>query len=112
MQNDNYILPSTCVRFEWDEAKSLSNQRKHDGVSFEDACRVFRDPLHVSVQDRIESGEQRWQTVGAVEGFVILVVAHTVTEQDANGGSVESIRIISARRATPRERRRYENENG
>ena len=64
------------------------------------------------MQDRIEGGEQRWQTVGAVQGFVLLVVAHTVTEEDADGGSVEIIRIISARRATPRERRRYENENG
>ncbi|HEY5008247.1 MAG TPA: BrnT family toxin [Caulobacteraceae bacterium] len=100
------------VRFEWDEAKNLSNQRKHDGVSFEEAQRVFEDPLHVSVQDRIEGGEQRWQTVGAVQGLVILVVAHTVTEQDSDGGSVEIIRIISARRATPRERRRYENEDG
>ena len=105
----------TSVRFEWDEAKHLSNQRKHDGVSFEEALRVFQDPLHVSVQDRIEGGEQRWQTVGAVQGFVILVVAHTVTEEtvteeDADGGSVEVIRIISARRATPRERRHYENQ--
>ena len=66
----------TSVRFEWDEAKNLSNQRKHDGVSFEEAGRVFQDPLHVSVQDRIEDGERRWQTLGAVEGFVILVVAH------------------------------------
>ncbi|MHB8528372.1 MAG: BrnT family toxin [Caulobacteraceae bacterium] len=48
------------VRFEWDEAKNLSNQRKHDSVSFEEASQVFRDPLHVSVQDRIEGGEQRW----------------------------------------------------
>jgi uncharacterized DUF497 family protein len=99
------------VRFEWDEAKNLSNQRKHDGVSFEEACQVFQDPLHVSVQDRIEGGEQRWQTVGAIPGLVILVVAHTVMEEDADGGSVEVIRIISARRATPRERRRYENED-
>ena len=68
--------------------------------------------MHVSVQDRIEGGEQRWQTVGAVQGFVILVVAHTVAEEDADGGTVEIIRIISARRATPRERRRYENEDG
>jgi uncharacterized DUF497 family protein len=102
----------SSVRFEWDEAKNHSNQRKHDGVSFEDALRVFQDPLHVSAPDRIEGGEQRWQTVGAVEGLVILVVAHTVTEEDADDGSVEIIRIISARRATPRERRRYENENG
>lgn len=100
----------TSVRFEWDEAKNLSNQRKHDGVNFEEACHVFQDPLHVSVQDRVEGGEQRWQTVGAVHGLVILLVAHTVTEDEADGGSVDIIRIISARRATPRERRRYENE--
>jgi hypothetical protein len=43
---------------------------------------------------------------------MILVVAHTITEQDAEGLPVEVIRIISARRATPRERKRYENENG
>ena len=102
----------TSVRFEWDEAKNLSNQRKHDGVSFEEARHVFQDPLHISAPDRIEGGEQRWQTIGAVQGVVILVVAHTVTEADADGGSVEIIRIISARRATPRERRRYENEAG
>ena len=102
----------TSVRFEWDEAKNLSNQRKHDGVSFEEARHVFQDPLHVSVQDRIEGGEQRWQTVGEVQGVVILVVAHTVTQADDDGGSVEIIRIISARRATPRERRRYESETG
>lgn len=100
----------TSVRFEWDEAKNLSNQRKHDGVCFEDACRVFQDPLHVSVQDRVEEGELRWQSVGAVHGFMILVVAHTLWEEDAEGGSMEVIRIISARRATPRERQRYENE--
>jgi len=70
------------------------------------------DPLHLSVQDRIEDGELRWQTVGAVQGFVILVVAHTFTEDQADGGSVEIIRIISARRATPREKRRYENQEG
>lgn len=102
----------TGIRFEWDEAKNRSNHRKHDGVSFEEASQVFRDPLHLSVQDRIEGGEQRWRTFGAVGGFVILVVAHAMTEEDAEGGRVEVIRMISARRATPRERRRYEDENG
>lgn len=101
----------TVVRFDWDEAKNRSNQRKHDGVSFEMARRVFEDPLHVSVQDRIEDGEQRWQTLGAVQGLVILVVAHTLAEDDADGEPLEIIRIISARRATPRERRRYEDEH-
>ncbi len=40
----------TSVRFEWDEAKNRSNQRKHDGVSFVEASQVFRDPLHVSAR--------------------------------------------------------------
>jgi uncharacterized protein len=46
------------IRFEWDEAKNLSNRRKH-GVTFEEASQVFRDPLYVSVQDRVEGGELR-----------------------------------------------------
>lgn len=98
------------VRFEWDEAKNLSNRRKH-GVSFEEACEVFRDPLYVSVRDRIQDGEPRWQTLGMVEGVLLLTVAHTVREENDNGSVVEVIRIISARQATRKERRRYEDEN-
>jgi len=59
-------------------------------------------------QDRIENGEERWQTIGVVDGIVMLLVAHTVREQD----DIEVIRIISARRADRKERRRYEKENG
>lgn len=99
------------IRFEWDEMKNRSNQRKH-GVSFEEAAQVFRDPLHLSIQDRIENGEQRWQTFGLADGFMILVVAHTIREEDAEGRLAEAIRIISARRATGKERRWYENESG
>ena len=99
------------IRFEWDETKNLSNRRKH-GVSFEEACQVFRDPLYVSVQDRIEGGERRWQALGMVEGLLLLTVAHTVREEIEDGALVAVIRIISARRATRRERRRYEDENG
>jgi len=51
--------------------QNLSNRRKH-GVSFEEACQVFLDPLYVSVQDRIEGGESRWQTLGLVEGVLLL----------------------------------------
>jgi hypothetical protein len=58
--------------------------------------------------DRIENGEERWQTIGVVEGVLTLMVAHTVREQD----DIEVIRIISARRGNCRERRRYEEENG
>jgi len=98
------------IRFEWDEAKNLSNQRKH-GVSFEEASSVFRDPLYVSVQDRTEGGEPRWQTLGLVEGMLLLTVAHTVREELDDGTFIEVIRIMSARPATRTERRRYEDEN-
>jgi uncharacterized DUF497 family protein len=99
------------IRFEWDEAKNLSNRRKH-GVSFEEASHVFRDPLYVSVQDRVEGGELRWQTLGLVEDLLLLTVAHTVREERDDGTWVDVIRIISARHATRKERRRYEDENG
>ena len=61
--------------FEWDDHKADLNFRKH-GIRFEDAARVFDDPLALSVQDRIEHGEQRWQTLGMVGGCVVLLVAH------------------------------------
>jgi hypothetical protein len=54
-------------------------------------------------QDRVVDGEQRWQTLGIVGDVVVLQVAHTVTEYNSD----EVIRIISARRATRKERRRY-----
>jgi uncharacterized DUF497 family protein len=99
------------VRFEWDEAKNLANQRKH-GLSFEKASAVFLDPLYVSVQDRIENGEPRWRAIGRVGDLLILTVAHTVREEKADGTLVDVFRIISARPATRKERRRYEDENG
>ncbi len=93
-------------RFEWDDAKNHSNQRKH-GLSFEEAAQVFRDPLHVSIQDRFEANEERWQTFGLVGGVLLLMVAHTITEED---GTNAIIRIISARRADKQERLFYETE--
>ena len=108
-QNCNYIYVMT-MRFAWDETKNRSNQRKHDGIAFEMAVQVFRDPFRLTRQDRIEEGEERWQTLGVVHGVTVLLVAHTITEDDAEGDAVEVIRIISARRATPRERKRYEQE--
>ena len=97
--------------FTWDRAKAASNRRKH-GVGFEHAVRVFDDPLHLTVQDRIENNEQRWQTIGRVHGAVILLVAHTITEggsEPLETGPVETIRIISPRAATRRERKLYAN---
>lgn len=92
------------TRFEWDAAKAQSNLQKHR-VSFEIATRVFADPLAMVEQDRIENGERRWQTLGTVDGYLLLLVAHTVRD-DEDG--TEIIRIISARRAEPKERKRYE----
>jgi uncharacterized DUF497 family protein len=82
------------------------------GVSFEEASQIFLDPLYVSVQDRIEGGELCWQTLGLVEDLLLLIVAHTVREERDDGKWIDVIRIISARPATRKERRRYENENG
>ena len=94
--------------FSWYDAKNASNQRKH-GIGFNAAKLVFDDPLHVTRQDRTENGEQRWQTVGMAGGVVLLLVAHTWHEAQANDRSdTEHIRIISARRATKLERKVYE----
>ena len=90
------------MKLVWDESKNRINQAKHK-VSFEMAQYVFDDPLHVSRQDRIERGEQRWQTIGLVYGVVVLLVAHTVVEADG----LETIRIISARKADKTERKIY-----
>lgn len=87
---------------EWDTDKAEANYRKH-GIRFEDAVRVFDDPLAVSEQDRIENGEQRWRTIGMAGGCLLLLVAHTVKI-----GDDEVIRIISARCTDRKERNRYE----
>ncbi|MDR1242918.1 MAG: BrnT family toxin [Deltaproteobacteria bacterium] len=90
--------------FEWDDKKSESNFRKH-GIRFEEAAFVFDDPFAVSVQDRIENGEERWQTIGISGGGLLLLVAHTLRFEDRGA---EVVRIISARRVNRNERRRYE----
>lgn len=91
------------MRFEWDLAKATANLVKH-GISFEDAQKVFEDPLQRSRQDRHEGGEERWQTLGMVGGLILVLVAHTWRDDHED----EVIRIISARRATKQERREYE----
>ena len=97
------------TRFEWDPVKAAANLRKH-GVSFEVAIRAFADPFALTEQDRIEGGEARGQTLGMVDGRVLLLVAHTFRDEDDDGEAIEVIRIISARAADRKERRRYEQE--
>ncbi|HKW89861.1 MAG TPA: BrnT family toxin [Candidatus Acidoferrales bacterium] len=91
------------MRFTWDENKSRRNRAKHK-ISFETAALVFDDPHAISRLERIEDGEERWQTLGLAGGIVILLVVHTYREE----GGEEVIRIISARKATPSERKFYE----
>lgn len=90
--------------FEWDPKKAEANLRKH-GIRFEDAVRVFDDPFAMATCDRIENGELRWQTIGLVGGYLMILVAHTLRLEEAGG---EVIRIVSARRADRTERKRYE----
>lgn len=91
------------MRFEWDENKNRENRKKH-GVSFEIAMEVFDDPFCLTSQDRIVEGEERFWTLGRVEDLNILVFVHTVMDEKDE----QVIRIISARKATPRERAFYE----
>ena len=98
-----------AFRFEWDPAKAALNLRKH-GVSFDLALWVFADPFALTGPSLVEVGELRWQTIGAVDGQVLPLVAHTVREEDEDGQCVEVICIISARLADRKERLRYEQE--
>lgn len=90
------------MKFQWDDAKAEINWRKH-GIRFQTAVRVFLDPLALTEQDRIEDGEYRYQTLGLIDGVTILLVAHVDWEEDGE----EIVRLISAREATPFEKRRY-----
>ncbi len=93
------------MHFEWDPAKARSNLAKH-GLSFELAQRVWDDPLHVIAPDGVFDGEERWRAIGLIAGVTVVVVIHFYPD----GEDDMRIRIISARKATPRERNRYEEE--
>jgi hypothetical protein len=87
--------------FEWDAGKAASNLRKHD-ISFEQACEVFFDPF-VRLVDASDSGEAREAAIGLTEDWSLLFIVHIVRDAD-------TIRIVSARTATPAERSEYEDE--
>ncbi len=84
----------------WDPVKARRNELKH-GVAFEEAATVFRDPLLLVQPDVVHSlDEERWIALGKSAHQLLLVLVHTENEK--------TIRIISARKAEPRERKRYE----
>jgi hypothetical protein len=86
--------------FGWDQRKAETNKRKH-GVDFHEAATVFGDPLATTFPDTNHSSfEERYLTIGLSRSGAILVVAHTEKR--------ETIRIISARKATKSEKAYYE----
>jgi uncharacterized DUF497 family protein len=87
------------VAFEWDEDKARTNARKH-WVEFADAVAVFEDASAVTIPDEDSEDEKRWLTIGLDVFGRLLVVAYTWRGTE--------IRLISARKATRRERKDYE----
>lgn len=93
------------VEFDWDPRKATSNWNKHK-VTFEEAMDVFVDPLALSRMDEdAPVGEERWVTLGRTAHEKLLVVVHTHGELSYD---TIAIRIISARAASRREARQYE----
>jgi uncharacterized DUF497 family protein len=93
------------MQFEWNPIKAEANFSKH-GVSFEEAKTVFGDPLARIFDDEEHSFEEKRNGIfgrSSTERFLLV----SFTERNS-----DTIRIISARQITPRERRKYENANG
>lgn len=90
------------INFEWDSEKAASNLLNH-GISFETACEAFFDPF-LKVEDAgVDEDEQRDANIGMTVDWRSLYVVFVMREDDI-------VRIISARKATPEERKRYESE--
>ena len=83
--------------FEWDQEKNKANKLKH-GISFEDTLPVFHDEYALTIEDTHHE-EQRWKTLGTGKYLMVVVVVFSHRKK---------IRIISARKATKTERRKYE----
>jgi uncharacterized protein len=91
-------------RFDWDSRKARANATKH-GIEFDDAQRVFEDPVAIDWEDdREDYGEDRYVRLGIAEGRLLFVVYAMLDE--------ETVRIISARKARPNERRKYHEGQG
>jgi len=87
------------MQFQYDVAKAAANVRKH-GVSFGDAEGVLRDPLALTIEDPDAQDERRYVAIGLGSSGELLVVIYTEREDE--------YRLISARRATGKERKAYE----
>ncbi len=87
------------MKIEWDSGKAASNITKH-GIDFEEASTALLDPMALASEDTDSEGEARWVIIGMSQKTRLLTVVYTVRFED-------SIRIISARKATRKEAKYY-----
>ncbi len=87
------------MKLEWDKRKNQANIEKH-GLDFADAHKIFESPMLVNIDDRKDYSEDRWVGIGLMDMRVVVIV---FTEPKEN-----TIRVISFRKATSAERKRYE----
>ncbi len=93
------------MKIEWDEKKNKENIKNH-GVDFKEAADVFEDPLSASALDkRFDYHDERWITFGITKSGKVIAVGHLYWL--SNDGE-EHVRIITARKATKKEREQYE----
>ncbi len=93
------------MELEWDEFENLENKRRH-GIDFKEAEEIFDDPLHISVLDkRFDYFEERWITIGTTQKGMVIVIGHLYYLKE---DGIEVIRIITARKATGKEKKQYE----
>jgi uncharacterized DUF497 family protein len=102
------IISSMKTIFEWDTAKARINFEKHK-ISFDEAATIFTDPFLLTFVDEFHSdNEERFISIGLSERNRVLLAVHTEREEKSE---TIVIRIISCRKATQTERKRYEKEN-
>jgi len=90
------------MKFIWDKRKNESNVEKH-GLDFADAHKAFEAPMLVGLDARKEYGEERWIGIGLLDSHRVVVLVFTEPEEKV-------IRVISFRKATTKEQKRYEQE--
>ena len=86
------------MKFDWDENKNQANFEKH-GIYFQEAIEVFKNNHFTWIDDRKDYGEVREITIGELKQDIVIILVHT--------NRLGIVRIISARKANKRERRKY-----
>ncbi len=97
------MLDYEFIIFQWDSNKNESNIQKH-GISFELAHYAFFDPHVQTNLHQVVDGEERWKTLGKIEGEIVVFIGHLLYD---NEDEKEVIRMITARKATKQEVREY-----